>query len=600
LTRIAQTLYNYFKEVGFSMFNFRQKVFISYLALFLVFLVLIFPFASQTVKKIAAKAMEDRATEIIERIRSAPNDEALVRRLKDQKPLIFFRVSVITNEHKVLYDSHVKRLLGAQFSQEYVVDHPEVAEAFEKGTGYKVDYSELLSQKFAYMAKAFDFHGKTYVLRTAFPYEYVAELSHDFEMGFLGLSTAVLLLFSFMTWFIINHLTRPIQQIIEAVKPYQKGEVTAIPEIKLKSISASDDFGKLAETLNSLTSKIQNQINALTFERNEKEAVLESLTEGVIAVEKDNHIAYANQSALKMLDLTKEELIGKTLNQKQCSALIERCQAEQIILIDTMEIKKLREKIYLDLIAIPKKGESGAILVMQDNSAHYKMLEMRKEFVANASHELKTPITIISGFAETLHDNPDLPFDTAQQITEKIMRNCVRMNNLVKDLLTLSDIEHLPESRLLLCDFRALVENEIQLVKDVFSDAEIDLHVTENADFYILGDSSLLEMAIFNLVENAAKYSNPPAKITLNLEHKEDWIQLKISDQGVGIPAKDLPHIFERFFRVDKARSTKIGGSGLGLSIVEMIISKHFGKISVESEEGKGTTFTVLLPVKRD
>ena len=208
------------------MFNFRQKVFISYLALFLVFLVLIFPFASQTVKKIAGKAMEDRANEIIERIRTAPNDEALVRRLKDQKPLIFFRVSVITDEHKVLYDSHVKRLLGTQFSQEYVVDHPEVLEAFKSGVGYNVDYSELLSQKFAYLAKAFDFHGKTYVIRTAFPYEYVAELSHDFELGFLGLATAVLLLFSILTWFIINHLTRPIQQIIEAIRPYQRGEIS--------------------------------------------------------------------------------------------------------------------------------------------------------------------------------------------------------------------------------------------------------------------------------------------------------------------------------------------------------------------------------------
>lgn len=583
------------------MFNFRQKVFISYLALFLVFLVLIFPFASQTVKKIASKAMEDRANEIIERIRTAPNNEALVRRLKDQKPLIFFRVSVISDEHKVLYDSHIKRLLGTQFSQETVVDHPEVLEAFEKGVGYKVDYSELLSQKFAYMAKAFDFHGKPYVIRTAFPYEYVAELTHDFEMGFLGLATAVLLLFSIMTWFIINHLTRPIQQIIEAVRPYQKGELTAIPEIKLTSVNSSDDFGKLANTLNSLTSKIQNQINDLTFERNEKLSVLEALTEGIIAVEKEGKIAYANTSALKMLDQT--ALIGKNiqeLGQKQCSALIERCQKEQTILTDTLVIKKTRETIYLDLIAIPKKGESGAILVMQDNSAHYRMLEMRKEFVANASHELKTPIMIIGGFAEALHDNPTLAFDTTQNITEKIMRNCVRMNNLVKDLLTLSDIEHLPESRLLDCDFEQLVRTSAQLVKDVFPNASIEIKLAEEADFHILCDTNLMEMAVFNLIENAAKYSDGPAKITVSLEQKGNFLELKISDQGMGIPAKDLPHIFERFYRVDVSRSRKIGGSGLGLSIVEMIIHKHFGKISVESEEGVGTTFTILLPRKRE
>ena len=334
-----------------------------------------------------------------------------------------------------------------------------------------------------------------------------------------------------------------------------------------------------------------------------KKPYLESLDEGVIAVEKDNTIAYANQSALKLLDLGQNELIGQPitqLHQKQCTSLIERCQHEQTILTDTLEIKKTREKIYLDLIAIPKKGKNGAILVMQDNSAHYRMLEMSKEFVANASHELKTPITIISGFAETLHDNPDLPDETAQEITNKIMRNCVRMNNLVKDLLTLSDIEHLPESRLISCDFEGLVDNAAQLVKDVFPDAQIAFNRAEGADYYILGDTSLLEMAVFNLIENSAKYSERPAKITLDLAQKGEWIELKISDQGVGIPAKDLPHIFERFYRVDKSRSKRIGGSGLGLSIVEMIISKHFGKISVESEEGKGTTFTVLLPVKRE
>ena len=138
------------------MFNFRQKVFVSYLTLFLVFLVLIFPFASQTVKKIATTAMEDRADEIIERIRTAPNDEALVRRLKDQKPLIFFRVSVISNEHKVLYDSHIKRLLGTQFSQEYVVDHPETWEAMGNAGRKHVEMNYSLAIQIPRLEKIYD------------------------------------------------------------------------------------------------------------------------------------------------------------------------------------------------------------------------------------------------------------------------------------------------------------------------------------------------------------------------------------------------------------------------------------------------------------
>src|SRR5262245_40886791 len=146
------------------MFSFRQKIFITYVVVFLVFIALMFPFASHTVRKIVSMGMEDRAQELILKIQSAKDDDALIRRLKEQKSLIFFRVSVISDQRKVLYDSHAKRLLGPRFSQDYVVDHPEVLQAFKEGTGYHEGYSELLGQKFSYMAKTFDFHGKTYVM----------------------------------------------------------------------------------------------------------------------------------------------------------------------------------------------------------------------------------------------------------------------------------------------------------------------------------------------------------------------------------------------------------------------------------------------------
>jgi len=312
------------------MFTFRQKIFIAYVIVFLIFIALMFPFASSAVRKLTSKAMQDRSTELIAKIQSAPNNDALIRRLKEQKGLIFFRVSVITDERKVLYDSHTKRLLGPRFSQEYVVDHPEVMEAFEHGTGYNEDYSELLAQKFSYYAKAFDFHGKTYVLRTAFPYKYVVELTHDFELGVFALATVILLLFSIMTWFIINHLTKPIGQITEAVNSYQEGLVSTPPEIKV-SASASDEFHKLANTLNSLSARIRKQIETLTVERNERVAILESLVEGVIAIDQEMKITYANHSALKLLNVEQGKLIGQDvsiLQQPKFTTLLKACQAE--------------------------------------------------------------------------------------------------------------------------------------------------------------------------------------------------------------------------------------------------------------------------------
>lgn len=580
------------------MFSFRQKIFISYVVVFMIFIALMIPFASSAVKKIANKAMQDRATELIAKIQSAPNNDALIRRLKEQKALIFFRVSVISNERKVLYDSHTKRLLGPRFSQEYVVDHPEVMEAFKKGTGYNEDFSELLNQKFAYYAKAFDFHGKTYVIRTAFPYKYVVELTHDFEIGIIAVATVILLLFSLMTWFIIHQLTKPIVQITQAIKPYQEEGTSALPKIEV-SQSASDEFHQLSGTLNSLSMRIRKQIDTLTLERNERVAILESLVEGVFAIDQNMQIIYANQSALNLFNFKRNDLLGKpfsVLNQPSCEALLKACQVEKKPLSDTLEIKREGPKTYLDIIAAPKTDNTGAILVLQDKTSHYRILEMRKDFVANASHELKTPITIIRGFAETLHDNPELPVETTVSITEKIVRNCIRMTNLIKDLLALSDIENLPQSRLVECDMVKMTQHCKELVLTIHADAKIDIIDKTNKGIHLIGDPSLMELAMMNLIENAAKYSNPPAEITVTLEDLNDSIQISVADKGLGIPSADLEHIFEKFYTVNKAHSQKMGGSGLGLSIVQTVIEKHFGKISVASELGKGTTFTMRLP----
>jgi two-component system phosphate regulon sensor histidine kinase PhoR len=585
------------------MLTFRQKIFITYSGLFLFFLAFIFPFASHSVNRIIFKSMHDRAFELIASIQSAPNNDALIRRLKDQKHRLFFRVSVITDEHKSLYDSHIKRLLGPKFNQEQTIDHPEVLEAFKSGYGYQEGFSELLGQKFSYMAQAFNFHGKTYVIRTAYPYKYVEELTHYFEIGFLSLSTAILLLFSLITWFIIHHLTNPIQQIIQAVKPYHESEHSTIPAIVLKTRGTSNEIHKLAETLNSLSRKVQKHIDTLTDERNEKSAILESLEEGVIAVDGSMCVTYANETALQFFGFQREQLLGKNFaitQQRPCIELLHQCQQQDTVVSNTLTLKQEQGRIYLDLVAAPiQKQGAGAVLVMQDKTAHYKILEMRKDFIANASHELKTPVTIINGFAETLHDNPQISHEVRMEITSKIMRNCKRMTTLIKDLLTLADIEHIPESRLIDCDLHDLASHCCELLYDAYPDAQITITPSSSDDFHLIADSYLLEMAITNLLENGIKYSDGPAVINLTLENRDENIVLSVSDQGIGIAEADLEHIFQRFYTVNKIQSVKKGGSGLGLSLVESIIEKHFGKITAQSEVGVGTTFTIVMPKKR-
>ena len=446
------------------MLSFRKKIIISYLVVFLLFIALMFPFSVTTVKSIIHQSIVAQSNELITKIRSAPNNDELVRRLKELRSTLFFRVALITNDQKVLYDTHLKRILGPKFSQEYIVDHPEVSDAFKEGVGFSEGYSNLFSQKFAYVAVAFDFHGKTYVMRSAFPYRFVTALTHNFEVGFLAVSSIVLALFSLMTWLIINHLSSPIRKILVDIAPYQEGKTTTVPEIRLRSVSPLDDFGKLAATLNSLSLRIRNQINTLTRERNEKEAIL------------------------------------------------------------------------------------------------HAMLEMRQNFIANASHELKTPLTVIRGFAETLHDHPDLPQEIVLDVTAKIVNNCKKMTSLIKDLLILSDIENMTETNLIECDLEDLIFTCQEHVLEAHSKAQIEVENLANEPVYCTADPRLLTMAFNNVLENAVKYSKEPAKVHVTIDRSDEKVMVAIRDEGIGIPPAHLENIFQRFYSVDREHSHKMGG----------------------------------------
>ena len=227
-----------------------------------------------------------------------------------------------------------------------------------------------------------------------------------------------------------------------------------------------------------------------------------------------------------------------------------------MILTDSISVSE-GKKLYLDLIAAPKTRSSGAIIVLQDKSSHYKVLEMGKDFVANASHELRTPITIIRGFAETLQDLPEISKEMLTDITEKIVRNCQRMDNLVKNLLTLADIENLPETRFKQCDVLSMLDNCRHLLLSIYPEAQVEIQKSEDR-IMLYADSDLLELAIMNLFDNAAKYSKPPAHIIASIEQTGDEVHLKIRDHGIGIPPADLEHIFERFYTVNKAHSRRL------------------------------------------
>lgn len=433
----------------------------------------------------------------------------------------------------------------------------------------------------------------------------VMDFTKDFTLWFVVFCVVAIAFLASVTWLAFRRIRFPLEQILKGVAPFQNGQEEIISPLKLNdSIDQGDDFFTLVQILNSLSSRLQSQSKSATDERNEKEVILESLAEGVIVVDSRMRISCLNEMASKMVGIPRRRLLGKkivgsdglphTELLQKCCLLLTSCQERASMLTDWISIGESK-KCYLELIAAPKAQHSGAILVLQDKSNHYKVLEMGKDFVSNASHELRTPITIIKGFAETLQDLPELPRDMVVDITEKIVRNCQRMDNLVKNLLTLADLENLPKSRFQQCDLVALVESCRQVVLSVYEHAQIAIE--KNCDVIsVAADPDMLELAIINLLDNAAKYSNPPAQVTISLVREGAEVKISISDKGIGIPNTDLEHIFERFYTVDKARSRRLGGAGLGLSIVRTIVEKHEGTISVDSEAGSGSSFKISLP----
>ena len=195
-----------------------------------------------------------------------------------------------------------------------------------------------------------------------------------------------------------------------------------------------------------------------------------------------------------------------------------------------------------------------------------------------------------------LSNETELSRETTVEITNKIVRTCDRLDKLVKSLLTITDLENFSEGRFQSCNLMSLLENCKHVLVTAYPDVELTIKGIDEQSC-VLGDFGLLDLAITNLLENAVKYSSPPKKIQINVEPQGSVVTISIQDYGIGIPLKDLPHIFDRFYTVDKARSRKSGGAGLGLSMVKLVIEKHHGKISVTSEPGKGSCFTLKLPL---
>lgn len=393
-------------------------------------------------------------------------------------------------------------------------------------------------------------------------------------------------------------ITKPIAMLTNKAEMIANGNISYITLPEKRAVGY--EISKLIDTFNLMATQIQNTMNEISTEKSKLETILMHLTDGVLAFNLSGKLVHANLAAKKMLDIKDERFFEDIFKRLKIDINMEKV----IYLEDwttTEEMINVNEK-FLNLFFAPFRDEkdkpNGIVVVIQDMTKQAKLDDMRKEFVANVSHELKTPITSIKTYSETLLDQEELDEESKKKFLGVILTEANRMTRLVSDLLQLTKF-----------DYKKVAWNRIkfdvkELTKQVCEKHKIqaekkgqivECYVTSNVpDVY--GDRDGIEQVVTNILTNSIKYTPEGGSIKVYVGAVHDDAYIKIIDNGIGIPKEDLPRVFERFYRVDKARSREMGGTGLGLPIAKEIIEENGGSIDIKSEIGKGTEVIIKIP----
>jgi two-component system, OmpR family, phosphate regulon sensor histidine kinase PhoR len=480
-------------------------------------------------------------------------------------------------------------------------NRPEVIDALSGRSGVATRYSHTLYETMMYVAEPINQDGKVVgIIRAALP---VTAIDHTFGQIYPRIIVGgllIALILAFLSLFISRRISIPLERIRLAAAHYSKGEFD-----HLLPPGNTIEIDSLTNTLNQMAVELKEKIQTVEGQRNELDAVLSSMVEGVLAFDISEHLVNLNQAAAKMLAINREQVRGRYVQEAirniQLQNLVSKILESEEPQEDEMAIQGNGGRVLQmhGTILRNDKGESlGALVVLNDITRLRHLESIRRDFVANVSHELKTPITSIKGFVETLQDEAPKDPKDVERFLAIISKQADRLNSIIEDLLTLSKIEESEKAEILLEEhkLRAVLQSAISIcdAKAKAKKAAISLSCDEDLSAKI--NAELLEQAIINLLDNAIKYSNKDSEIKISALKLKSEITISIQDWGVGIEKRHLPRLFERFYTVDKARSKELGGTGLGLAIVKHIVLAHHGNISVESVPDKGSTFTIHLP----
>ncbi|MBU4305152.1 MAG: cell wall metabolism sensor histidine kinase WalK [Candidatus Omnitrophica bacterium] len=507
------------------------------------------------------------------------------------------RITVIGPSGVVLSDSEETSEGGS--AMENHAKRPEVQAALRGEPGQEIRYSSTLRTDMLYVAVPVKDNGNIVgVLRLAVPLTNVQRTLSAFKKTvFAGLLFALgmaLILSSLIT----AQTVKPVQRVLQASRRFSAGDFS-----RRIIYTAGDEIGELGATLNKMAQEIEDRMKETAQQRQQLTAMFESMVEGIIVVDKQSNIVSANPAVEKIFGFRRENVQGRffleAIRNNDIAGIIMEVLEQGVSLSREIAILLLQRKIF-QVNAAPiseNNAVCGCVVVVHDISEMRRLETMRRDFIANASHELKTPLTSITGFVETLLNGALEDKKHNRDFLLIIQKHAQRLNNLVNDLLSLS---HLESKSIVLEKGNYNLHRQMEEILSGFK-VQIDkkaLDVKNELPQSLMAtvDREQIGHVFTNLIDNAVKFNKDNGFLKIYAEEEPDKIRITVENSGEGIPAKDIPRIFERFYRVDKARSHKLGGTGLGLSIVKHIVELHAGTVGVESTEGFGAKFWFTLP----
>lgn len=513
------------------------------------------------------------------------------------------RVTFITREGVVIGDSEKNPLEMDNHS-----DREEEIIAAKEGVGRAIRYSDTLDTQMLYVAGAVAAEdGFDGYIRLSMELNAVSEGLNRAWMIMAGGLVFLFIAATFVSYKVASSMTSPLEQITRVAR-----RITDLDYDARVPIQRKDEVGQLAKAINAMADSLQAQLKTIRDNEDLLQSVLDNMTGGIVMINAEGEIALLNRASERLLDVKNSDMAGhsyKELKQHyELARLIEEGVSRMEPIHEERIIYNPAERIVrLDGVPMMQDGSyRGMLFLLQEVTEIRRLERMRSEFVANVSHELKTPVAAVKGFAETLLGGGVTDEKTARSFLQIIYDENERLNRLIGDILELSKIEskrvQLDCSPVHLIEF---FDSVLGTLSKVAEKKKISLSAEMPEELFVEGDEDKLRQIFMNLLSNAINYTHDggSVRVTAANSHKADGsetVVFTVSDTGMGIPRKDLPRIFERFYRVDKARSRSSGGTGLGLSIVKHLVELHRGSITVESDLGIGSSFILELPLLQE